>query len=231
MLEHLGEKLILHIPVGGLTIDVDLMTMIMSWVVIALLVGLAFLLRRGLRQEVEEKPTRVQALLDGLIELLEGQFARNFASERLARDLFPFVSTLFLFVLFSNWLSVIPYLQSPTQNLNVTLGFAVLVLFLAQALAIRAKGLRKYLASYAQPYPFILPLNIVGEFGRTLSHAFRLFGNIFGGAILIAVVTDRFAPVVVPAGLNAFFGLFVGAVQAFVFALLAVAYINVSVES
>lgn len=230
MLEHLGEKLILHIPIGGATIDIDVMTMIMSWVVIALLVGLAFLLRRGLRQDVEAKPTRVQALLDGLIGLLQKQFTDNFSSERLARELFPFVSTLFLFVLFSNWLSVIPYLQSPTQNLNVTLGFAVLVLVMSQVLAIRAKGVRKHLASYAQPYAFILPLNIVGEFGRTLSHAFRLFGNVFGGAILIAVVTDRFAPVVVPAGLNVFFGLFVGAVQAFVFALLAVAYINVSVE-
>ena len=108
MLEHLGEKLILNIPIGGVSIRFDVAAMIMSWVVILLLVGLALLLRRGLRQRIEERPSRVQAALDALMNALEGQLTSNFASERLSRALFPFISTLFLFVLFSNWLSVIP---------------------------------------------------------------------------------------------------------------------------
>ena len=82
-----------------------------------------------------------------------------------------------------------------------------------------------------EPYAFMLPLNIVGEISRPLSHAFRLFGNIFGGAILITVISANLIPVLLPAGLNAFFGLFFGAIQAFVFAILAVAYINAAVES
>lgn len=231
MLEHLGEKLIVHVPIGNFSINFDLMTMAMSWLVIALLVVFALFLRRSLRQDVEEKPNRVQAALDVLIGLLQGQLTSNFASEKLARDLFPFVSTLFLFVLFSNWLSLIPYLESPTQNLNVTLSFAILVLFLSQWFAIRAKGFKKYLHSLAEPYIFILPLNLIGDFGRTLSHAFRLFGNIFGGGILITIVSVKFAPVIFPVVLNIFFGVFVGGIQAFVFALLAVAYINVAIES
>ena len=109
----------------------------------------------------------------------------------------------------------------------------------------KERGLKKHLKSYLEPYPFLLPMNLIGDFGRTLSHAFRLFGNILGGAILTAIVLDLagkamrvpvLAPVAFLGGvsvgtlLNAWFGLFVGAIQALVFALLASAYINVAVE-
>jgi len=231
MLEHLGEKLILHVTIGDFSLSFDLVTIIMSWVVIVLLVVLALWLRRGLRQEIEEKPNRIQAMVDALVDLLKGQLTSSFASEKLARELFPFISTLFLFVLLSNWLSVIPYCDSPTKDLNVTLSLALLVFFVSHWFAFRMKGGRRYLKGFIEPYPFMLPLNIVGEIAKPVSHAFRLFGNIFGGAILLAVVSAELIPVVVPAALNAFFGLFIGAIQAFVFAMLAVAYINVAVES
>ncbi len=231
MLEHLGEKLILNVSIGGFSIRFDLVTIIMSWVVILLLVVLALLLRRGLRQRIEEKPSRVQAALDVLINLLKGQLTSNFASERLARELFPFISTLFLFVLFCNWVSVIPYFESPTRDLNVTFSLGLMVFFMSQGLAFRMKGGRKYFKGFMEPYAFMLPLNIIGEIAKPISHSFRLFGNIFGGAILITVISAKLIPILLPAGLNAFFGLFVGAIQAFVFAILAVAYINVAVES
>jgi F-type H+-transporting ATPase subunit a len=230
-LAHLGEKRILSLSVGDFSIRIDFWAMIMSWVVILLLVALALILRRGLRQRIEEKPSRVQAMMDTLINLLQRQLTSNFASERLSRELFPFISTLFLFVLLCNWISVIPYCQSPTQDLNITLSLAVLVFVLSQVFAVRLKGGRNYLKGFLEPYAFLLPLNIVGEVAKPISHAFRLFGNIFGGTVLIAVITARLIPVIVPAGLNAFFGLFFGAIQAFVFAILAVAYINAAVES
>jgi F-type H+-transporting ATPase subunit a len=231
MLEHLGEKLILTVSIGGFSFSFDVITIGMSWVVIAILVSIAFILRRGLRQGIEEKPSRTQALLDSVVELLQGQLTANFASGRLARELFSFVSTIFLFVLFSNWLSVIPYCSSPTQDLNVTMSLALLVFFVSQVFAVRMKGGMRYLKGFIEPYPFLLPLNIISEVAKPVSHAFRLFGNVFGGMILITVVTAEFAPVVVPAALNAFYGLFIGAIQAFVFAILAVTYINVAVET
>ena len=230
-LAHLGEKRILSLSVGDFSIRIDFWAMIMSWVVILLLVILALLLRRGLRQRIEEKPNRVQAMMDTLINLLQRQLTSNFASERLSRELFPFISTLFLFVLLCNWISVIPYCQSPTQDLNITLSLAVLVFVLSQVFAVRLKGGRNYLKGFLEPYAFLLPLNIVGEVAKPISHAFRLFGNIFGGAVLITVITAKLIPIIVPAGLNIFFGLFFGAIQAFVFAILAVAYINAAVES
>jgi F-type H+-transporting ATPase subunit a len=231
LLTHLGEKPILVIPVLGAEVRVDWRTILMSWIVMAVIVALALLLRRSLRRPVEERPNRVQAALDALIDLLQSQLSSNFSSADLARRMFPFVSTLFLYVLISNWLGVVPYLDSPTRDLNVTLGLALLVLFLSHALAVKRKGMKRYLRGFVEPYPFMLPMNLVGEVAKPLSHSFRLFGNISAGGILATVVYVKFAPILVPPVLNLIFGLFFGAIQAFVFAILAVAYINVAVES
>lgn len=180
MSEHLGEKLILHIPVGSGGFDIDIITMIMSWIVIGLLVALALLFRRSLRQPVDAKPNRIQATLDLLLQFIESQLTSNFASGKLARELFPFIGTLFLFILFSNWISIIPYFESPTKDLNVTFSFALLVFFMSQFYAVRLNGVRRYIKGFMEPYAFLLPLNVIGLVGKPLSHAFRLFGNMFG---------------------------------------------------
>ena len=230
MLEHLGEKQIAVLSLGGFEIRFDVMAMIMSWVVIVLLVLLALWLRRGLRQPVEDKPNRIQAALDGLMDLLKSQLSNNFASERLATMMFPFISTLFLYVLFANWLGVVPYMMSPTQDINITFGLALMVFLVSHVLAFRLKGPRRFFKAFLEPYAFMLPINLVGEIAKPLSHAFRLFGNILAGTILVTVIMVKFAPIIVPPVLSIFFGLFFGGIQAFVFAILAVAYINVAVE-
>lgn len=230
-LTHLGEKQIITLYFGSFQIQFDKVAMLMSWIVIGLLVVLALFLRRALRQDVEDEPNRVQAALDALIDLLQGQLTSSFASEQLAREMFPFISTLFLFVLFSNWMGVVPGCGSPTQDLNITLGLALMVFVVSQVLAMRAKGMKKYWKGYLEPMAFMLPINIIGEISKPLSHAFRLFGNILAGTILTTVVMAKFAPILVPSGLNLIFGLFFGGIQAFVFAILAVAYINVAVEN
>ena len=230
LIEHLGQKRIAVLPVFGVDIRFDVTALIMSWVVIVALILLALWLRRGLRQPVEEKPNRIQAALDALMDLLKGQLADNFASERLAKMMFPFVATLFMYVLLSNWLGIFPYLSSPTQDLNITFGLALLVCIISHTLAIRSKGVRRYLRGFAEPYAFMLPINIVGEIAKPLSHAFRLFGNVLAGTFLVTVIMVKFMPIAVPPVLNIIFGLFFGGIQAFVFAILAVAYINVAVE-
>ena len=230
LLTHLGEKQIAVLNLFGFEMRFDIMYLVMSWIVILVIILVALLLRRGLRQPVEEKPTRTQAALDGLVDLLKKQLADNFASERLATMMFPFISTLFLYVLLSNWLSVVPYLSSPTQDLNITFGLALLVFLMSHILAVRHKGARKWLKGFLEPYAFMLPINLVGEIAKPLSHAFRLFGNVLAGTFLVTVIMVKFVPVVLPSVLSIVFGLFFGAIQAFVFAILAVAYINVAVE-
>ena len=231
MLENLGKKLILHLQVGPLRISFDFVTVLVALAVTGFLAWGAWWLRRGLSRDPEAPLSRRAAFLIAVLELAETQLLGGFP-KRLARDLLPLILTLFLYVLFCNWVSVlpIPYIVSPTQNLNVTFSLALLVYALAHYYGARERGLAAHLRGYLEPYPFLLPMNLIGDFGRTLSHAFRLFGNVLGGAILTTIVAVKFAPLVVPAGLNLWFGLFVGAIQALVFALLASAYIHIAVE-
>ena len=92
------------------------------------------------------------------------------------------------------------------------------------------KGFKAYSKEYFQPIFFMMPLNIIGELAKIVSISFRLFGNILGGSIIILVVSYLTFNLVLPPFLYAFFGLFVGTIQAFVFTMLTVVYISVQVK-
>ena len=126
----------------------------------------------------------------------------------------------------------------PTADLNTPLACGLIVIFVVHSWAIKHKGIKGYLQSYAEPIWLFAPLNIVGELAKGISLSFRLFGNILGGGIVILVLTELlykfpafFFPVwvVVPLGLQLFLGLFVGAIQAFVFSMLALTYTAVAI--
>ena len=230
MLEHLGEKLVLSFELFGFSLDLDIVTMFMSWLIMIIMILGAIWFRRGLDQDVEEKPSSRLVILEAMIELFNDQLLGGFESEYLRKQLFSFVSTMLLFLLFANWLSVIPPLKSPTQDLNVPFSLAILVFFMSHYYGAKINGPGTYLKSFFQPYPFMAPLNLISEVAKPLSHSFRLFGNVFGGAVLVTVISSRLMPFVMPALLQIFYGLFIGAIHAFVFVLLTVAYINVAVE-
>ncbi|MFQ6033825.1 MAG: F0F1 ATP synthase subunit A, partial [Candidatus Bipolaricaulia bacterium] len=128
--EHLGEKLVMTLRFGGFAISLDLITLIVSWIVMLILIFGALLLRRGMRG-LEEEPSRRQALLEMAIGALQRHFGEGFRSRELGTRLFPLIATIFLFVLFSNWISVIPGLPSPTADLNVTVSLGLMVFFLS----------------------------------------------------------------------------------------------------
>jgi len=229
--EHLGEKLVMTLRLGDFKLSFDLVTLIVSWIVMLILIIGALLLRRGLRPP-EEEPSRRQALLEMAVGALLRHFGEGFRSRELGLRLFPLVATIFLFVLFSNWISIIPGLPSPTADLNVTLSLGLMVFLLSHYLGMRQKGLLTYAKGLIEPktlFPLSLVLNLAGEMAKPISHSFRLFGNVLGGGILAAVIVS-IIPVILPAMIHAFYDLFIGAVQAFIFALLAVAYIGIAVE-
>jgi len=231
LLEHLGKELALRFTVGGVEVAFNPVVVSLALGVSLALMGLLLWVRRGLPSDPDAPLSRRAAAVAWAVEFFRDQILGGL-SPTLAERLFPLVVALFLYVLACNWAGVLPlpYAVSPTQDLNVTLGLALMVYVLTHFYGIRAKGVLRHLKGYLEPFPFLLPLNIVGDFGRTLSHGFRLFGNVLGGALLTAVVAGKFAPLVVPAGLNVWFGLFMGLIQALVFTLLAVAYIRASAE-
>ncbi|MFW6013114.1 MAG: F0F1 ATP synthase subunit A, partial [Candidatus Bipolaricaulota bacterium] len=159
-MERLGEKLVLQVNLLGMDLGLDIVTIGMTWIVMLVIILLAFWLRRGLSQDPEKPPSRRIVILEAIMELVEKQVVSGFESKRLRDELFSFSATLLLFLLFSNWLSVIPALQSPTRNLNVPIGLALLVFVMSHYYGMKMNGPGKYLKSFFEPYPFMAPLNI-----------------------------------------------------------------------
>lgn len=130
-----------------------------------------------------------------------------------------------------------PEFEEPTRSINTCLALALVTFVYVHGFGIRKKGILEYLGGYMDPVPAKMPyvlffwanpffyLNIIGTVSNVVSHSFRLFGNMFGGFMIIAIVSSLINYVVAPVGLLAFFGLFAGLVQAFVFTMLAVTYI------
>ncbi|MFA7057766.1 MAG: F0F1 ATP synthase subunit A, partial [Candidatus Cloacimonadales bacterium] len=145
----------------------------------------------------------------------------------------PYLLTLFLFIWISNLIGLVPIpgISEPTRNLNVTIGLGIIAIVVVQYNAIKKKGLWGHIKSFAEPMFFLAPLNIIGEVSKVVSIAFRLFGNIMGGAIIILVVSELVRYMMVPIVLSGFFGLFAGSVQAFVFTMLAMSYLAVEINA
>jgi F-type H+-transporting ATPase subunit a len=175
------HKATLNLPfLGDLVVnDVTIRMMILTFVLVAIgsfFLGRKLILRPGKLQCLTE------LLVGGFYDLVEETLGDK------AKTFFPLIMTIFLFVLLANWIGIFPGMASPTEDLNVCISLAFIVFLVAHGMGIKKKGLWGYLKSYAEPSLLMLPLNVIGEIGQTLSHCFRLFGNIFGGGIIFALV-------------------------------------------
>jgi F-type H+-transporting ATPase subunit a len=215
----------LIIPFFGHQITINLEVVLMTWIVFMILIvlGLAFARKSGIR------PGPLQALGEMIVTMLY-ELTEDALGKELAKTYAPMVCALFLFLLLSNWLGIIPHLDEPTKDLNTTLSLGIMGFCIAHYAGIKSKGFKAYAKEYFQPIFFMMPLNVIGELAKIVSISFRLFGNIMGGSIIILVVSHLIYSMVLPPLLYAFFGLFVGTIQAFVFTMLTVVYISVQVK-
>jgi len=221
----LGKLHQLIIPFFGYDITINLEVVLMTWIVIALLIFFGLMAAR--RAEILPRPVQVAG------ELLVNQFyslTEDALEKELAKKYAPLICALFMFLLLSNWLGIIPHLEEPTKDLNTPLSLGIMGFAIAHYVGIKSKGFKAYSKAYFEPMFFMMPLNLIGELSKIVSISFRLFGNIMGGSIIILVVSYLTYNVVLPPLLNAFFGLFVGTIQAFVFTMLTVVYISVQVK-
>ena len=142
------------------------------------------------------------------------------------RWLAPMIITLFLFLLVSNWIGLVPKMASPTNDLNTTLGLALFVVVLVHGLGLYIGG-TKYIKHFFQPTPVFVILNIIEEVAKPITLAFRLFGNILAGEILIIILL-KLVPIwmPVPSVLWLAFSIFIGMVQAVIFTMLSIAYLS-----
>jgi F-type H+-transporting ATPase subunit a len=195
------------------------LTIVYSWIVMVLIVGFSALASRNLHSGPQI--SRWQNLLETVVSAIRSQ-VRDMTQQDPDRYL-PFLGTLFLFILVSNVLSLVPGFQSPTGSLSTTSALALVVFFAVPIYGISKKGLIGYLRHYIQPTPIMLPFNIISELSRTLALAVRLFGNIMSGSMIVGVLLS-IAPLFVPVIMQAL-GLLIGVIQAYIFAALATIYI------
>ena len=166
------------------------------------------------------------------VEILVSWLDTQVSSMMGKRGLFlaPFIMSLFMFLLTSNWLGLIPTLSSPTNDLNTTLGLALLVVVLVHVLGVHMKG-GHYIAHFCKPTPVFVIINAIEEIAKPITLSFRLFGNILAGEILIIILL-KLMPIwmPIPSVLWLAFSIFVGGVQAFIFTMLSMAYLANAVK-
>ncbi|NNG01559.1 MAG: F0F1 ATP synthase subunit A [Desulfobacteraceae bacterium] len=221
----LGKIHQLIINLFGYNITINLEVVLMAWIVFAVILVLGYLAARNVSMQPDSPQVVGELFVDALYGLTEDAL-----DKKLALKYGPLICALFLFLVISNWLGIIPHLEEPTKDLNTPLSLGVMGFFIAHVAGIRKKGFKNYAREYFQPIFFMMPLNIISELAKIVSISFRLFGNIMGGSIIILVVSYLTYSLILPPFLYAFFGLFVGTIQAFVFTMLTVVYISVQVK-
>ena len=194
-------------------------TLLFTWIVMGVLVLTSWLVTRTISSDLPISPW--QNFLEITVSAIQRQIKE--VSNQEARHYIPFIGTLFLFVLTSNVLSVLPGFSPPTGSFSTTVALAICVFIAVPIFGVASKGWRAYLQAYIKPTFIMLPFNIIGEISRTLALAVRLYGNMMSGTVIVAIllgVVPLFFPVVMHV-----LGLLTGVIQAYIFSILAIVYI------
>lgn len=190
-------------------------TVVSTWIMMGLIVGVAIVVGR-------KRPFALELLVDFLNDTVTDVIGRS------AIPYLPLLGTLAIFIAFANMIGVVPFMASPTRDINTTLALALIVFLSVHYYGIQEKGAVVYLKGLASPI-FMLPLEIVGQLSRTISLTLRLFGNIISAELIVAVIF-ALLPLFVPLPLIGL-SLFTGLLQAYIFTVLAAVYIGTGIQA
>jgi F-type H+-transporting ATPase subunit a len=197
-----------------------------SWLVMIILLVGAGLLVKG----IQIIPRTRQNLLETIVEGLENFMVEITGEE--GRAFFPFIATIFLYILVSNLLGLVPGFFSPTANLNTTLSLAVCTFVLTHVIGVKFHG-AKYLKHFLGPVwplaPLMIIIELIGHFARVMSLSIRLFGNIFGKETILGILFALAGLYLAPLPIL-FLGILVSFIQAVVFILLSIVYFTGAME-
>jgi len=221
--------------VGDTLLAASTATAIQADIAIATLAAAAIVLALGLlarRQPTSGAPTGIPLLWEMSVEAADR--AAGSVPAKVRGRVTGTAVTLFWFVAVANWLHLIPGspLPAPTSDINLTLALAVTAMGVVHVTAMQVRGLRGYLRHYLSPW-WLAPVKILEELVKPLTLALRLFGMVFASALMVLLIGEILpAPVaVVPHVLWTLFDVFIGVIQAFIFALLTVLYFQAVLPS
>jgi F-type H+-transporting ATPase subunit a len=216
----------------GMTIDLDIVWTTLLAAVIVIAMGLV--LRR---KASATNPGRLQIAWEAIVEQVEDLADSAIGPQ--GRRFVPLAVCIFMFILICNWIAFIPsghpeWLPAPTSDVNLPLAMAVTVIGLVHYNSIRARGIKGYVKHYFTPYKALAPINLIEEITKPITLTFRLFGNIFSGVLMVTVIVTLLPKYISWVGLvvwRPFDELFIGAIQAFIFALLTIMYLGMGMST
>lgn len=221
MMEELDCKTAFTIPVfGGIPVAESV---VITWVIMAILVIGSIVLVRGL---CVENVSKKQLVLETIVGTLY-DFFYDLLGEKGKRYI-PYLMTVGIYIAFSNMIGLLG-MKSPTKDVGVTGALALMSIVLIEYSGVHAKGPKKFLKSFAEPIPIMLPMNILEMFIRPLSLCMRLFGNILGAFVIMELI-KYVAPLLVPIPFSMYFDIFDGFIQAYVFVFLTSLFIKETIE-
>ena len=210
-------------------------TVITSWLILAGLALVSYLLTRNLKKVPTSK---VQIFLEFVVGGFD-KFVKDTMGPTAVKELpfiVPYLGSLFLFFAVSNLIGLLGF-RSPTTDLDTTLAWALITFFMIYYAGVKKKGIGMF-------KPLLLPLNIIGELAKPISLSFRPFGNILGGSVIMALlyqflgfvstsltgINIPFGQLIIPVPLHLYFDIFAGILQAFIFIMLTMVFVSNATE-
>lgn len=221
LMSKLGYKISFTIPIfGGIPIP---NSVLITWIIMAFLVIVSIYLTRGLELVPRRKR---QIVAEAIVGFIYNMFY-GILGER-GKPYITYLGTVFLYLICANVIGLFGLIP-PTKDLNTTAGLAIMSIILVEAAGIRQKKMGGWLKSFTHPLPLITPMNILEIGIRPLSLCMRLFGNILGAFIIMELI-KYVVPAIVPLVCSAYFDIFDGILQAYVFVFLTSLFIQEAVE-
>lgn len=231
-LSHLGPRIIVGFGDGSIFITE---TVFFAIIVAAIMIALAFWSTRKMEHQPKGKQVVVEMIVEGIYRLTEGAMGKH--NSHFA----PYVGTLFIFLILSNSLGIWGF-RPVTADLNTVFALSLTTFFLIQYNGFRSMGFIGKIKHMSSPLPFMFPLKVIEELSFPVSLGFRLFGNITGGAIVMALIFTSLESVsealhlpipllqaVIPLPANLFFDVFEPILQAFIFTMLTMVFISMEI--
>lgn len=212
-------------------------TVVTSWLILAGLALASYLMTRNLKKVPTSKlQIFLEFAIGGLAKLVEDTMGKE--TVKRMPNVVPYIGSLFLFFAVSNLIGLLGF-RSPTTDLDTTLAWALITFVMIYYAGVKFNG-PVYFKGLLEPNPLLLPLNLIGELAKPVSLSFRPFGNILGGAVIMALlydflgylstlipgVTIPFGQLIIPVPLHLYFDIFAGILQSFIFIMLTMVFVG-----
>lgn len=212
-------------------------TVVTSWLILAGLALASYLMTRNLKKVPTSKmQIFLEFAIGGLAKLVEDTMGKE--TVKRMPNVVPYIGSLFLFFAVSNLIGLLGF-RSPTTDLDTTLAWSLITFVMIYYAGVKFNG-PGYFKGLLEPNPLLLPLNLIGELAKPVSLSFRPFGNILGGAVIMALlydflgylstlipgVTIPFGQLIIPVPLHLYFDIFAGLLQSFIFIMLTMVFVG-----